>query len=71
MRKFEKVSLNEYLKYQTEESYNEIVLPKRQTEKSAGYDFYLPYDVLFEHKMDFGVLGMLTKQGGYDKLYIV
>ena len=48
MRKFEKVSLNEYLKYQTEESYNEIVLPKRQTEKSAGYDFYLPYDVLFE-----------------------
>ena len=48
MRKFEKVSKNEFLKYQNEESYNEIILPKRQTEKSAGYDFYLPYNVLFE-----------------------
>lgn len=26
-------------------NYNELVLPKRNTKKSAGYDFYMPYDI--------------------------
>jgi len=26
-------------------SYDDIILPKRSTAKSAGYDFYLPFDV--------------------------
>lgn len=34
---------------ETNHSYpNEILLPKRSTSHSAGYDFYLPYDVLIE-----------------------
>ena len=40
--KFEKVSLND----ETKDFYNDVVLPKRATSGSAGYDFYLPYDLL-------------------------
>ena len=39
--KFYKISNNSEI----ESFYNDIVLPKRQTEGSAGYDFYIPYDV--------------------------
>ena len=42
--KFEKVSLDEYLKSGTSEHYADIVLPKRATAGSAGYDFFAPYD---------------------------
>lgn len=45
MRGFVKVSLEEYKKRQPEAEYEEIMLPKRATERSAGYDFYLPYNV--------------------------
>ena len=38
--KFEKVSLLEFLKSGTQEEYNEIILPKRATVGSAGYDFF-------------------------------
>ena len=41
--KFEKVSLDEYLKSGTNEHYADIVLPKRATAGSAGYDFFAPY----------------------------
>ena len=39
--KFEKVSRNE----ETKEFYDFVILPKRATTGSAGYDFYLPYDL--------------------------
>lgn len=39
--KFEKVSKNE----ETKDFYDYVMLPKRATEGSAGYDFYLPYDL--------------------------
>ena len=39
--KFEKVSKNE----ETKEFYDYIMLPKRATSGSAGYDFYLPFDL--------------------------
>lgn len=50
---FEKVSLNQFildsknndLNFNFEVSYNNIKLPKRATINSAGYDFYLPFDV--------------------------
>ncbi len=43
--KFEKVSLNEFLKTGlTSEVYEDIKLPKRATAYSAGYDFYAPFD---------------------------
>ena len=48
MRRFEKVSLEEYSKYKNIGCYDDIILPKRQTMKSAGYDFYLPYDIVFK-----------------------
>jgi dUTP pyrophosphatase len=52
MRKFLKVSLEQYIKDTGEEQeekiitvqkeYEDIVLPKRATQHSAGYDFYSP-----------------------------
>lgn len=42
MRGFEKVSKTEFLKYGSLEAYQEIILPKRGTKSSAGYDFFLP-----------------------------
>lgn len=43
--KFEKVSFNEFSKEINDiNCYNEIVLPKRATKGSAGYDFYSPID---------------------------
>ena len=39
--KFEKISLSE----KNKEYYNDIILPKRATTGSAGYDFYLPYAI--------------------------
>lgn len=43
--KFEKVSLDEYLKANDSiDTYNNIKLPKRATLYSAGYDFYSPID---------------------------
>lgn len=46
-RKFEKISLNQFLKDTnlTEEEYNSYDLPKRGTKYSAGYDFSLLNDV--------------------------
>ena len=38
------VSENEYLKDGTIDAYNSIMLPKRATSGSAGYDFFAPYD---------------------------
>lgn len=40
--KFEKVSFNEYKEFGNAEIYDEIVLPKRATKGSAGYDFFAP-----------------------------
>jgi dUTP pyrophosphatase len=42
---FMKVSLPEYLKSGSETEYNDIVLPKRATKSSAGYDFFAPIDI--------------------------
>ena len=38
--KFEKVSKTEYLRCGTEDNYSGIILPKRATAGSAGYDFF-------------------------------
>jgi dUTP pyrophosphatase len=40
--KFEKVSLDEYLKNGSKEDFEGILLPKRATKGSAGYDFFSP-----------------------------
>ena len=39
---FEKVSLSQYLKDGSIDEYNDIILPKRATSGSAGYDFFSP-----------------------------
>ena len=38
--KFEKVSLAEFVKAEKQENYDNIILPKRATSGSAGYDFF-------------------------------
>lgn len=47
--KFEKVSFYQwqmsYMQRDTEEVYNSILLPKRATIGSAGYDFFAPFDI--------------------------
>ena len=47
MRKFEKISFEQFKKdvCDDRELYESIVLPKRSTKFSAGYDFYMPYDL--------------------------
>lgn len=40
MRKFEKISKSEFLKDVSDANYDDIILPKRSTFNSAGYDFY-------------------------------
>lgn len=44
MRKFEKISEKEFLKDVSNGNYEDILLPKRSTKNSAGYDFYSLYD---------------------------
>ncbi len=41
---FEKISEKEFLKTGKKEDYNDIILPKRATRGSAGYDFFAPYE---------------------------
>lgn len=46
--KFEKISFGQFkisCPSALEAEYNEILIPKRATKYSAGYDFYLPFDV--------------------------
>ena len=45
MRKFEIIKNEELIKYKDLFNSSDVILPKRQTSKSSGYDFYLPYDV--------------------------
>ena len=45
MRKFERISEKEFLKDVSNGNYEDILLPKRSTKNSAGYDFYSFYDI--------------------------
>ena len=42
MRKFEKVSREVFERDVVDSNYDEVILPKRGTKYSAGYDFYSP-----------------------------
>ena len=50
--KFEKVTFQQFCSaYEgenLEEVYESIKLPKRATKGSAGYDFYLPFDIVLK-----------------------
>lgn len=57
MNKFEKVSFDQYAKsiagslelyaeYEDDTQYNKIIIPKRATKGSAGYDFFAPHDFM-------------------------
>ena len=48
MIKFHKVNDKELIKYQDLFNKEDIILPKRQTSGSCGYDFYLPHDLLLK-----------------------
>lgn len=47
MRKFEVISINQFNKdfKDIDTKYEDIIIPKRSTKFSAGYDFYMPYDL--------------------------
>lgn len=46
---FQKVSENEYLKNDSNlNNYENLILPRRATKGSAGYDFFAPYDFEIE-----------------------
>ena len=47
MRKFEVISINQFNKdfKDIDTKYDDIIIPKRSTKFSAGYDFYRPYDL--------------------------
>ncbi len=42
--KFEKVSMGQFSQAQSQAEYEDIILPKRATTGSAGYDFYAPHE---------------------------
>lgn len=50
--RFEKISKEQFIKdlknQCLEANYEDIILPKRATKGSAGYDFYLPFDVIIQ-----------------------
>lgn len=50
MRKFEVISVNQFnidfKDYDTK--YDDIIIPERKTKYSAGYDFYMPYDLIIK-----------------------
>ena len=46
--RFEKVSFTQFAEYGNEQTYNELKIPTRATELSAGYDFFAPTDITFE-----------------------
>ena len=48
MRQFQIVKNEELNKYSDLFKKEDIILPKRQTSKACGYDFYLPYDVVIK-----------------------
>lgn len=48
MRKFYKVSDKEYEKFKDMFSKDDIVIPCRQTQKSSGYDFTSPHDLIIK-----------------------
>lgn len=50
MRKFEIISINQFNKdfKNIDTKYEDIIIPKRSTKFSAGYDFYMPYDLTIE-----------------------
>lgn len=48
MRRFEKVSERIFLRDVISGNYDDIMLPKRSTRNSAGYDFYALYDVVLK-----------------------
>lgn len=47
-RTFEKITINEFIKKRKEEEYQNIIIPKRSTKGSCGYDFYTPHDLVIK-----------------------
>ena len=70
MRGFEKVSKTEFSKYS--ENYEGIILPKRGTNNSAGYDFYIPFDISLKPKEKLVIpSGIKSYMGSGEVLFIL
>ena len=46
--KFEKVTYQQFAEHGDKQTYDDIILPRRATSASAGYDFFAPTDIVFE-----------------------
>ena len=59
-RGFEKISrqqwIADYFGDKASENYNNIMLPKRATKASAGYDFYSPIDIMLDPGKDIKIV---------------
>jgi len=72
MRGFNKVSIEEFSRHRPQEEYPEIMLPKRATQKSAGYDFYLPYPLrLFPGEEAVVATGIKAFMEGDEVLFLI
>ena len=69
MRKFEKISLEEYHKCQIgydDTWYNNLKLPERKTKNSAGYDTSIPFDLtLKDHSTLTNFKKLYCEYGGF------
>lgn len=58
--KFEKISIDQFKKDINESliefDYDDIIMPKRATKGSAGYDFYMPYNLVLAPKEEIKIL---------------
>lgn len=71
-RKFEKVSLQEFLKYGSKEEYDRIKLPERKTKYSAGYDFIAYKDILIPaHESKLIPTGIKAEYNEDEVLFII
>ena len=73
MRKFEKISLKEFIKDTglTEKEYNEVTLPKRATKNSAGYDFHLLENITLKPKKKKKIPTAIKTQMNNDEVLMI
>ena len=75
-RRFEKISEEQFNKdlesYENKIDYNEIILPRRSTMHSAGYDFYSPIELEIKpHEFVKVPTGIKASMNNQDVLFII
>ena len=71
MKKFYKVKQEELLKYSDLFKEDDVILPKRQTVGSCGYDFYMPYDYVLKANSNGKVYSGIKIELGFDEFLML